>query len=415
MNNLFILDLDKLLIEARSNPDEKRTVEQIVYTWLLKHIAKSLINRDVSVNELPMGTHSEKASWVMKWLHLSDYEIEGMLTTLFMSISEGIHGAELCDEFRTHWTHNTGIIANVSYDNQEVDIVEAVNKHAPDHEEHGISFDGMSNFFESLFRHIGPKTNVIDMPAIETWEEAPLKQAIKSEIKYIKTSNISIDKGVRAKLIKHLKAGKINKYAKLMDSIGLKIRNFQEVVDSYVPIRPKSQPQGIGADLDGDVIPSNFDNMVGSPGLDKMVSDFAKELSSRPGMLRKRGVSYSGPSNEWTELLTYNPSTNDPVQRSMEIDRYYIEHGVVLEEPMSFDKATAFYSYQLVTEQIDQYTMVDKLNKVLKCVLGEELFAKVELRFHEEHLMLGFKSREDVHPLTKMLIAKKLRETRILN
>lgn len=383
MNNLFILDLDKLLAEARSNPHEKRTAEQIVYTWLLKHIAKSLINRDVFIKELPKGTHTEKAFWVMKWLHLSDYEIEGMVATLFRNIEEGIHGAELCDEFRTHWTHNTGISANVSYATQEEDIVEAVNKYVDHSTQDYSNLGGMTSFFEDMFKRFNPNAQ---QSTIESWTEISLEEALKKEIEYIENFDFSFGAKRYAKVMKHLNAGNVEKYTKLMNKYGLKIQHFLKVGDNYVPVGEIKKSPMTGMDLDGDVT--------------------AKV---------RRPTFANGKSDEWTELLLYKPSSKDPIEQHWECDKHYLEHGVNLEMPLSFTKGMSFYTMQLQTGEITMSELLEKVNRLLERVLGKELYSQVELRESEHGIMLGFKEINFSSFALRTIITEKLLHTTILN
>lgn len=410
MNNLFVLDLDKLLAEARTNVDEKRTAEQIVYTWLLKHIAKALINRNVSVNELPSGMYSEKAAWVMKWLHLSNSETEAMVTKLFRVIEEGIHGPELCDEFREHWTHNTGITVNASYDNQESDIVEAVNKHTDAPAFGGFSFGNMTDFFNMLAKKSsGPvtlSTNPWDSVPMETWKEISLAEAILKEIEYVDSFEVSIGAKRVRKLVKHLKDGNIKKYAKLMNKYDLRIRHFQEVADTYVPVDRVSKAPGTGADLDGDVIVS--------PNLDAQITEFAKRLGSQSGIYRKPTFA-NGPRNEWTDLLLYKPSSNDPAEQHWEIDRHYLEHGVNLELPLSFSKGMSIYVWQFHAGEITMPELHSKISRLLEHVLGKELYDQVELRESEQGIMLGFKEMRLASMGLRAIIVEKLTNTQFLN
>lgn len=385
MHQLFktisLYDLSKIAKELDKHSSitkiNQYIIQRIARTFNRQHLIE--VNHNPLQHQLYTLNVINNVEFLRTALELNEDEVTH--TRKFMqSIYTAFHDDELCEQYTQHWQdEDLQAIGGSSSYHKEV-YKELTKDDVSTHSDSSMSINGdaASMFINGISKALSTIGLIPDSEALA------LCEAIDDEIEYIRNHfDISLKK--TDKLIKHLKNGKLEKYAKKMRKLNISMQYLVETEDGVVT---KTRAA---------------------------IAEHVRELvAPRPGILRPTPEPVFKESDS-TLLLEYNPPATTPGEREVLIDKHFIENGVVYEAPLSFSKAIAFYQYQLVHNLMTPDEVVTKANRLLQRIVGEDLSKEVKIVSIPEGIAISMSNNSPTAMFTKMRIMEMLQTKTIPN
>ncbi len=120
-------------------------------------------------------------------------------------------------------------------------------------------------------------------------------------------------------------------------------------------------------------------------------------------------------ANDYETILKHEVQARNPIEEIHLQEDYYLQHGIVYEHPLCFDKVLAKLMYKRAHDLISKNEMFTQMRNILEKVLGTELAAKVELLEEEGSFAMGIKANGFGGMMVKQEITQRLMNTRMLN
>lgn len=355
-NTLLTVDLKELnsicVNNTVSNPLHYLTL--YLQQRVMNALCLTIQNAKMSIPYLSYETTYDCVTYIVRSLGIDSFEdklktdIADIIAIAVYSLSRASHNYVLCEDFVQHWETMSLDIINMNYR-------DAVwfNMNNP-------QMSGDSEL-----------TGMVDT----------LREALLAELNFL--YNINVPEKVLLKLAKYLEKRKLNKYSKLLDAWGYVPNNLLKN-DNGEWVSWKIQAHQIPT-LKPTLGPLNFGSMEFKPFIKDPVPD---------------------------NILNYLPTATDPIEQSLEVDRFYIKHDITMIPPMSFGKTLAEVIFLQGTGLMTMEKVEAEVTKMLKYILGPDMYKYVSLDQSKEGLALSVKSQD-----SKIMdaIANKLAYTLILN
>lgn len=372
---LFTVDLKELNSVFVNNTVTGPLHQLTIYVrqQVMKVLGITSYNIRLSIPVLSYATIDDCVTYIILALGINTYvnklrdDIADVISTAMYSLLNGVHGHDICEDFVQHWLDSNLEVINTEYR----DALWLNMNQQP--AENTISADKLNTLHSSLNMHMQLVSGDRELTGIDR----TIEEAVILEFKLLHCLNVP--KKALGKLAKYLGKHKFNKYSKLLDKWGYVPGNLLKDVDGTWVVR-NAHWEPIPT-LEEDLNPFNFGSMVFKPDTSE-------------------------------SILNFKPTATDPIEQSLEVDRFYISHNVTMIPPMSFGKTLSEVIFLQGTGLMTMEKVEAEVTKMLKYILGPDMYKYVSLDQSKEGLAISVKSQD-----SKIMdaIANKLAYTLILN